>query len=94
VPVNLWQWVDEILAIAGLPPVRKAISLAAAYRAGAACEAIYKALFLPNEPPMTRFLALQLGGSHYYDVSKACRDFGYSPQVSVAEGMRRLAEWL
>lgn len=93
-PVNLWCWIDEILALAGLPPVRRSISLPAAYRLGAACEAVYRALFLPGEPPLTRFLALQLGSSHYYSIAKARRDFGYEPRVTVSEGMRRLAEAL
>ena len=43
---------------------------------------------------MTRFLALQLGRSHYFDISRARRDFGYTPRVSTAEGMHRLREWL
>ncbi len=89
-PVNLWPWIDELLGHAGLPPVRKTISANAAYRAGAMLETFYRLLRLPGEPPMTRFVALQLGGSHYYDVSKARRDFGYEPFVSLEEGMRRL----
>jgi nucleoside-diphosphate-sugar epimerase len=89
-PVNLWQWIDELLRLAGLPPVDKTISTKAAYRAGAVLEALYGILRLPGEPPMTRFVALQLAGSHYYDISKARRDFGYKPIVSVEEGMRRL----
>jgi nucleoside-diphosphate-sugar epimerase len=40
---------------------------------------------------MTRFLAAQLGTSHYFDIRRARGDFGYDPQVSTAEGMRRLA---
>jgi nucleoside-diphosphate-sugar epimerase len=89
-PVNLWNWVDEILAVAGLPPLKKRISANAAYSIGAICEVAYSLLRLKSEPPMTRFLALQLSGSHYYSVDKARRDFGYSPAVSVAEGMRRM----
>jgi nucleoside-diphosphate-sugar epimerase len=49
-------------------------------------------LRLRGEPRMTRFLALQLGRSHYFDISRARRDFGYIPRVSTAEGMRRLAD--
>ncbi len=93
-PVNLWNWVDEILALAGEPPLKKRISANMAYGIGAACEAVYSLLRLKSEPPMTRFLALQLSGSHYYSVAKAQHDFGYQPIVSVAEGMRRMAaEW-
>ena len=43
---------------------------------------------------MTRFLAAQLGTSHWFDISAARRDFGYDPQISTSEGMQRLAEWL
>lgn len=89
-PVRLWEWVDELLGRAGLPPVGKEISARGAWRVGAACEAVYKTLRLPGEPPMTRFLALQLSSSHWYSIAKAQRDFGYRPVVSVEEGLRRL----
>jgi nucleoside-diphosphate-sugar epimerase len=93
-PVNCWQWIDEILHLVNLPPVRKSVSLAAAHRVGAACEHVYRLLGLSSEPPMTRFLAAQLSTSHWFDISAARRDFGYTPSVSTAEGMRRLGEWL
>ena len=89
-PVNLWSWIDELLALAGLPTVRKSISSGAAYALGGMSEAIYGALRLSAEPPMTRFLAQQLSGSHSYQIGHAQRDFGYTPLVSTAEGMRRL----
>jgi nucleoside-diphosphate-sugar epimerase len=89
-PVNCWRWIDEILALAGLRPVRSSISLAAAWRAGAVLEAVYRTLRLPGEPRMTRFLAAQLGTSHYFNIGKARRDFGFEPSIGQAEGMRRL----
>ncbi|MDZ4819399.1 MAG: NAD-dependent epimerase/dehydratase family protein [Planctomycetota bacterium] len=92
--VNCWNWINELLALAGLPPVKRGISLAAAWRIGAAMETAYRALNIQREPRMTRFLASQLGKSHYFDISAARRDFGYSPRVSTEEGMRRLKEWL
>jgi nucleoside-diphosphate-sugar epimerase len=93
-PVNCWEWIDEILQLAGLPPVRKTISAKAAWRVGAALEGIYGLLRLRAEPPMTRFLAAQLSTSHYFDISRARQDFGYEPRITTAEGMRRLGEAL
>ena len=89
-PVPLWEWVDALLGRAGLPPVRKTISADAAWRVGAVFEAIYGALRIRSEPPMTRFLASQLSSSHWYRIGKAQRDFGYKHLVSVEEGLRRL----
>jgi nucleoside-diphosphate-sugar epimerase len=93
-PVNCWDWIDEILALVDLPPVRKSISTRAAMRIGRACELIYRLLRLRSEPPMTRFLASQLAKSHWFDIGAAERDFGYRPRVSIEEGMRHLGEWL
>jgi nucleoside-diphosphate-sugar epimerase len=89
-PVNLWGWIDKLLGLAGLPPIRKTISSRAAYAIGGLLETVYSAARLSGEPPMTRFVAQQLGGTHYYDTSKATRDFGYAPIVTVEEGLRRL----
>jgi nucleoside-diphosphate-sugar epimerase len=93
-PVNCWQWIDEVLMLAGLPSVEKSISYTAARRIGAAFEFVYRTLRLKGEPPMTRFLAGQLAKSHYYDITAARRDLGYEPRISTAEGMQRLATWL
>lgn len=93
-PVNCWQWIGEILALAGLPPVRRRVPYRMAYAAGALLEGIWTLLGRTDEPRMTRFLAAQLATSHYFDISAAKRDLGYRPQVSMAEGMERLASWL
>jgi len=90
-PVNCWDWIDRVLALAGLPPVRRSISARAAYCAGAALEGIYRLLGRRDEPRLTRFLAAQLSTSHYFDLTRARQDFGYRPAVSLEEGMQRLA---
>lgn len=92
--VNCWQWIDEVLALAGLPPVKKSISFRAAWNLGAVCEAAYRLVGSKREPPMTRFLSAQLAKSHWFDISPARRDFGYAPRISTAEGMERLGKWL
>ena len=89
-PVNLWGWINELLTLAGMPAVRRGVPENLAYAAGGALEFVYSSLGWQTEPRMTRFLAQQLGGSHYYDISNAKRDFGYQPVVSVEEGLKRL----
>ena len=90
-PVNCWSWLNEILQLAGLPRVRKSISYAAAYRIGYALECYHDICNIDSEPRMTRFLAAQLAKSHYFDISRAKRDFGYYAKVSTEEGMRKLS---
>jgi 2-alkyl-3-oxoalkanoate reductase len=93
-PVNCWHWIDELLVLAGLPPVKGSITTGLAWSAGAALE-VFHHLFRPrSEPRMTRFLAAQLGRSHYFNIRRAKQDFGYIPTISTAEGMRRLREHL
>ncbi|MCA8990598.1 MAG: NAD-dependent epimerase/dehydratase family protein [Planctomycetaceae bacterium] len=89
-PVNLWSWVNNLLQRAGIPPVKSRVSAAFAWTAGALCEAGYWLTRQSAEPPMTRFVALQLSQSHSYSIAKAQRDFGYEPLISAEEGFRRL----
>lgn len=94
-PVELWPFVDRVLAEAGLPPVTKQVSAWKARLAGRVMEWVYRFVpFVPGEPPMTRFVASQMSTSHWYDISAAKRDLEYSPKVSVEEGLKRLGERL
>src|SRR5262249_1006281 len=90
-PVNCWQWINEILRVAGLASLSRSISLPAAYAAGAALEGVWTLLGGTDEARMTGFLGAQLGTSHYFNIEAAKCDLGYVPSVSMAEGMRRLA---
>lgn len=90
-PVNCWRWINDILSRFGLPPVTRRISFKAAYATGSIMEMAYKAFNIGSEPPMTRFLALQLAKSHYFNIDKARKELGYQPAISMEEGMERLA---
>jgi nucleoside-diphosphate-sugar epimerase len=93
-PVDLWGFIDRVLAESGLPPVNRTVGAWKARLAGRTLEWLYWLLRLSGEPPMTRFVAVQLSTSHWYDISAARRDLGYEPRVSVEEGLRRLGESL
>lgn len=90
-PVVLWDFINQILGGAGIPPVEKAVSFRLAWCAGLGLETIYRILHLWNEPPMTRFVARQLATAHWFDISAARRDLGYEPLITTEEGLRRLA---
>lgn len=93
-PVDLWEFINRILAEAGLPPVTRTISAWKARLAGRVLERVYRWFRLAGEPPMTRFVANQLSTSHWYDITAARRDLGYEPRVSTEDGLRRLGEKL
>jgi nucleoside-diphosphate-sugar epimerase len=89
-PVNLWNWINLLLERAKLPPVRQQISAKSAYAAGAVCECLWKLLTLKSDPPMTRFLAQQLAGSHAYSIQAAIRDFNYKPRFTIEQGLDKM----
>mgnify|MGYP001081091175 FL=1 len=93
-PVNLWEWINEVLKKTSRPPVTRSISYRTASRLGYFLEKIYNWGNIKKEPPMTRFLASQLATSHYFDISLAKKDFGYGPVVNPEEGMNRLIQSL
>ena len=93
-PVLLWGFLNQLLERLGIPKVTKAISYRTARSVGAALEMMYALFSLRTEPRMTRFLAAQLAKSHYFDISKARRDFAYEPRISTREGLERLVAYL
>ena len=93
-PIPLADLLNRILAADGLPPVERSIPSGLAYLLGGVMEAVYGALGIKSEPPLTRFVARQLSTAHWFDISAARRDLGYAPAISLDEGMKRLAESL
>ncbi len=89
-PVKLWDFINQVLGFMKIGPVMKSIDIQTAYRLGWLLE---KAFMLGGiqkpEPPMTRFVALNLGKSHYFSQERAKKDFGYYPRVSIEEGLKR-----
>ncbi|MCP3942884.1 MAG: NAD-dependent epimerase/dehydratase family protein [Desulfobacteraceae bacterium] len=93
-PISKWKLIDSFLDAAGLPPLKGKVSAKTAYLAGWMFELIYKTLRIKKDPPMTRFVAKELATSHWFNISRAKKDLGYTPVISTEEGLRRLKEWL
>lgn len=93
-PVNLWGWIAALLTHLGLQPPQRNISLGTARAIGALMECVYRWLPLQGEPRMTKFLASELAMSHYYDISRAKKDFGYQPQYTMDTALEKTLPWL
>lgn len=94
-PINLWRWINDLLVALDRPrlPARP-IPLPVASALGTACELAWRALRRDGEPPMTRFIAAELAKHHWFDLSAARRDLGYTPRITMAEGTRALVAHL
>ncbi len=93
-PVELWSFVNQVLAATGRPPLTRRIGLRTAYGAGTVAEFLWRVFRCKGEPPMTRFVAKELATDHWFS-SKAAREIlGYQPGVSMKEGLERYLDWL
>ncbi|MGJ8638656.1 MAG: NAD-dependent epimerase/dehydratase family protein [Opitutaceae bacterium] len=86
-PVELWSWLNRILESLGHAPLKKRISLKVAYAAGAVLEGVWTALRLKSDPPITRFVAVELAKDHYFNIQAAKDELGYKSEVSMNDAL-------
>jgi 2-alkyl-3-oxoalkanoate reductase len=89
-PVPCWDWITDILSFANLKPPRRTLSLSTAYRLGATLEFFFRLARIRAEPPMTRFVAKQLGVDHFFNISEARNRLGYQPPTHRQELVNEL----
>ncbi len=94
-PLSIADLVRKMLQACGEAFAPRSVPRSLAVAAGISAEALYRLFHIEREPPITRFMAEQLGSSHHYDLAAAKRDLGYRANVSVDVGMDRLRQdWL
>jgi len=95
-PVPIWPWLNQVLEGLGHPPLTKKIPLPLAYAAGGLAELTWKLLNKTGEPPITRFVAVELAKDHYFDLSAARHDLDFAPahsmRAALAETIKDLKE--
>ena len=91
-PVYLWDWLNRILSGLGHPPLKRRVPLHIAYAAGSACELLWGLLRKQSDPPMTRFVAVELAKSHYFDISAAKQQLGFKPGVDMETALSRTVD--
>jgi 2-alkyl-3-oxoalkanoate reductase len=92
-PRPIRDLVAGICAAANAPFAPREVPLAIAKVAGSIVERAWKATRRTTEPPLTRFLAEQLGTAHWFDPRPARNDLGWTPRVTIDEGLDALAAW-
>lgn len=90
-PIKLWDFTNDLLVRSGLSPISKKIPFKLAYFIGLMIETVLKLIGkFDIHPPMTRFVALQLGKSHYYSHHNLEHDLGFKPKFTIEEGLDKL----
>jgi nucleoside-diphosphate-sugar epimerase len=86
-PVVFREFVTALLETQGVEPSDRSIPGWAAAPMASVCEAAWKLLPLPGEPPMTTFRAWILTQECTIRIDKARTELGYSPVVTHAQGL-------
>ncbi len=93
-PVVPWEFLQELFSRLGIPPITLRLPYKLVYLGGALIEILFKFFGIKNrEPLLTRFLASELAKSHYFDISKARKELGYEPKVSLQEGLNEYVKY-
>jgi nucleoside-diphosphate-sugar epimerase len=86
---------DAVMAViaeeAGVPPPRLRLPVWPFWMAGAICEAICVPFGI--EPPIYRRRVDFFTKSRAFDITRAQREIGFDPQVSLRKGVRRTLAW-
>ena len=77
---------------AGVPFEPRHLSLTLGIRLGSLVERLWP-LMQSSEPPITRFIAEQLGTAHWFDQRVVHNDLKWAPSVTLDEGFKQLTQW-
>ena len=92
-PRPIRELVMGICRAAGIEVTPRSVPLPLAMAAGGVIERLWNVRRATTEPPLTRFLAEQLGTAHWFDPRPARDDLGWVSTVTIDEGLRRLRDW-
>ena len=53
---------------------------------------VWKVFAKSGEPPITRFVAVELAKDHYFDIEVANKDLGYKAAVDMETGLKATIE--
>ncbi|HEY4384777.1 MAG TPA: NAD-dependent epimerase/dehydratase family protein [Ktedonobacteraceae bacterium] len=92
-PITQSDYFNAIARELGVPPPRLHIPYKLALALGATAEMVGHLTHMQQSPPLMRFGLMQIGGENRFLIDRACRELGFSPQISLAEGVRHSVAW-
>jgi len=92
-PRPIRELIEGILHAAGVQVTPRNVPLRAATLAGSVVERLWPLRHPDVEPPLTRFLAEQLGTAHWFDPRPARDDLAWTPTVTIDQGLEHLTAW-
>ncbi len=95
-PMPFWDFIRKVAARLGFPPVKYTAPKSLVYAIAAVKEGIdtLKGGTLNAEDGLTRFAIRYMCTHHYFSIEKARRELGYTPAVSVEEGIELTCQHL
>jgi nucleoside-diphosphate-sugar epimerase len=87
------EFLGAIASELGVPPPSRRIPYRVALAAGTVAELAARLAHRRQPPPLTRYGVQLLGGENRFSIDRARRELGFSPQVCLADGVRRSATW-
>lgn len=90
-PRPVGEILTRICAAAGTAGPHRSVPLPVAAAAGAVVEMVWRWARRRGDPPLTRFLAEQLGTAHWFDQRRTRQLLSWTPRVSLDDGFHRLA---
>jgi nucleoside-diphosphate-sugar epimerase len=92
-PVTQCDYLNAIASELGVPPPRRHIPYRLALSIGGIAEMTGHLLHWKQAPPVTRFGVGMLGGDNRFTINRARSELGFTPQVCLAEGVRKGIAW-
>jgi nucleoside-diphosphate-sugar epimerase len=89
-PRPIADLVNGIVAAHGLAPRVRRVPKPVAFAVGWIAEQAWERLPLSGEPPVTSFLAEQLGTAHWFDQRATQRILAWEPTVTIDQGFELL----
>ncbi|MFM1966452.1 MAG: hypothetical protein RL134_2177, partial [Actinomycetota bacterium] len=93
-PRTVIEMLTRIALAAGAPAPHRSVPFPVARMGGEVLERLWERTGREGEPPVTAFLAEQLATAHWFDQRETREALAWVPEVSIDEGLARLAAHL